>query len=303
MSLDRRGRLVVYPIAESWHAAPVRVLDADVSDAALGAALREALAARVDPGSARDAHGEELRRLGLSLGELDSGPSASVYPERKRLSLVGWDAKGFPTGEERTLAASVSDEELGAAVRGLLGGTPRIEGPVGSPFGYKVAWVAVRGSDPTAVADALGLERREAVSWEDGVERSSAGRRVFVSPRTGGWVFALCVDWGDAPPDLAALSERLETEVQYFATHRVVELHAWGRANAGGVERAVRVVGESGEQSASGEPTDAEHGLDLELVDEETVLDIAAAWSIDPRTLGVVQSEGETGTLGFLPKR
>jgi hypothetical protein len=304
LSLDRRGRVVVYPIAEIFHSTPIEVLEPDVPDEELGAAVRRALAAPpVDPDEARDAHRAELRRLGLKQSELDSSPGASVYPRRRRLEVVQWLAGGHPGAEQSTLSAKASDAELGATLRRLLatdGATT--EGPVGATFGYKTAWLAVRDAEPDAVVEALALENTEPVEWEDGVERAHA-RGVFVSPRTGGWVFALHQGWHDEPPDLAGLSRTLGTEVQHFATHRVVEAHAWTRAEAGRVTRAVRVVGETGEESELGERTHAEQGLELEDVDEETVLAIAGAWSIDPRTLGRVPSESETGIFGFLPRR
>jgi hypothetical protein len=37
--------------------------------------------------------------------------------------------------------------------------------------------------------------------------------------------------------------------------------------------------------------------------DEETVLEVAEAWSIDPRALDLVPSESETGLLGRRPSR
>ena len=304
LSLDRRGRVVVYPIAELFHSTPIEVLEDDVPDAELGAAVRRALAAPpVDPDEARNAHRAELQRLGLKQSELDSSPGASVYPRRKRLELVQWLPGGHAGDEQPTLSALASDAELGAAVRRLLGTDgPTTEGPVGATFGYKAAWLAVREAEPDSVVEALALERTEPIEWEDGVERAYSGG-VFVSPKTGGWVFAIHQRWHDEPPDLAALSRALGTEVQHFATHRVVEAHAWARAEEGRVTRAVRVVGESGEESEFGDRTDAEQGLELEDVDEETVLAIAGAWSIDPRTLGRVPSESETGVFGFLPRR
>ena len=321
MSFDRAGRLVVYPIAEIFHAVPVRVLDANVDDAALGAEVRGALEARVDPETALDEHRAELRKLGLTLSELDSSPSVSVSVERNRLELLGWRDDGRPAGDEPVRVYKASDEAIGRAVRELLrslgGATQLPEGPLGAPFGYKLAWLAIRASDPSAVVEALGLAATEPAEWETGVERAYDERVVFVSPRTGGWVFALHFGWADDPPDLGDLSDRLATDVQHFATHRVPELHVWQRAEGGRVTRAFRYVGESGEAASSGEPTEIERRLGFdwtigdegeapdvdEFPDEETVMQVAGEWSIDPRTLGSVASESATGVVGFLPGR
>jgi hypothetical protein len=62
-------------------------------------------------------------------------------------------------------------------------------------------------------------------------------------------------------------------------------------------------VGETGETSAQGEPTQIERELDLELPDEDSVMQVAGAWSIDPQTLDRVRTESDTGTFGRLRRR
>ncbi|GAA4589223.1 hypothetical protein GCM10023107_12100 [Actinoplanes octamycinicus] len=94
---------------------------------------------------------------------------------------------------------------------------------------------------------------------------------------------------------MVALSTALDTEVQYFATHRVTELHRWQRAVKGDLVRAFGYVGQTGEVTSwFGEPGPAEReaGLPGTLDDESTVLvaerdvfRVAGAWSIDPTTL------------------
>jgi hypothetical protein len=321
VALDRSGRYVVYPIAEIFHGSPVRIVDADAADGALGAAVRTALETVVDPETSLAAHREDLRTLGLTLGELDSSPKVSVHVKRRRVELEGWRADGRPAGADPQSIGVRSDEDLGANIRRLfesLGGANEVpDGPLGASFGYKLSWLAVRGSDSSGVSDALGLERTEPAEWEEGVARAYDGE-TFVSPRTGGWVFVLHVGWpDDRPPDVADLSKRLATEVQYFATHRVPELHTWTRAEAGHITRTLRYVGESGEATASGEPTEVERRLGFDWIvgdedelpelddvpDEDAVMQVAGAWSVDPQTLGGVSSESTTGFVGSLPGR
>jgi hypothetical protein len=91
------------------------------------------------------------------------------------------------------------------------------------------------------------------------------------------------------------LSAALHTEVQYFATHRVTELHRWQRAVDGALVRAFGYVGQTGEVTSwRGEPDPAEREAGLPavldpdttvLVGENDVLRVAGAWSIDPSTL------------------
>jgi hypothetical protein len=81
-------------------------------------------------------------------------------------------------------------------------------------------------------------------------------------------------------PDWAA---KLGTEVQFFATHRVTEAHSWARARPSGLERAYGYVGETGETVMDEGPRTAEElALDPDIPDEEDVMALAAAWSVDP---------------------
>lgn len=65
------------------------------------------------------------------------------------------------------------------------------------PFGFKVNWLALRTSDPSAVVDALELGEATPANWESGLAAVYSSKRddawVFVSPPVGGWVLA--VSW------------------------------------------------------------------------------------------------------------
>jgi hypothetical protein len=102
--------------------------------------------------------------------------------------------------------------------------------------------------------------------------------------------------------------------VQFFATHRVVEAHHWEHAKAGTLERRLRYVGERNEGEAIGQPTAVECALGLDwtieqpsappdeaaVPDEEAVMQVAAAWSIDPRELADTPTASDTGLAGHL---
>jgi hypothetical protein len=170
-------------------------------------------------------------------------------------------------------------------------------------FGGKQAWLAVRDGDPEKVLAALGLRDLGEVPWRDGVDVAYlTDDRVAVTPRlpgAGGTTWVLAVGrWLLRPStvlDVTELSGVLQTEVQFFATHRVTELHHWQRSVAGEPIRAFGYVGQTGEVTSwLGEPDAAELGaglpseLDEEttvLVSEPDVLKVAAAWSIDPTRL------------------
>jgi hypothetical protein len=179
-------------------------------------------------------------------------------------------------------------------------------------FGYKNAWVAVKDRRPEAVAEALSLRNVRRCDWDAGIRAAyqypSTGS-VFVTPQIDGWV--LCVGFplfGPAegrPPAFgrlaAELADKLQSEVQYFATHRIVEAHAWARARPGGLERAYLYVGESGETLLDdGSPTADEQATlkDLTEVREQHVMALAARWSVDPSSLGERNLEVGDGLLG-----
>ena len=168
-------------------------------------------------------------------------------------------------------------------------------------FGGKQAWLAVLGRSTAAVLEALGLRDLGTVGWRDGMDVAHlTDNRVAITPPLCGardtrWVLAVGRRFLASPVDLVALSARLSTEVQFFATHRVTELHRWQRAVRGELIRAFGYVGQTGEVTSwHGEPDAAERAtglpgkLDPEatvLVSEHDVLRVADAWSIDPTTL------------------
>ncbi|MDY3281817.1 hypothetical protein [Dysosmobacter sp.] len=164
------------------------------------------------------------------------------------------------------------------------------------PFGYKSGWAAIRCGDPRQVTVALGLRNVREASWSVGLEQAEQTGRVFVSPCLEGFVLVVglleVLEGADLPRWTAAFSE-----VQFFATHRVTEFHRWGRCRSGRLLRDYCYCGERGEVLRDvGEPTPEETALGFggfpavggetecqRFPNEEDVLDIAAAWGVDPR--------------------
>jgi hypothetical protein len=187
-------------------------------------------------------------------------------------------------------------------------------------FGPKSVWLAVASDQPGAVADALGLADRRAAGWSEAlglIQRHPPAESlpVFVSSPIRGWTLVVL------PPsfaeldvvDLGDLSRKLG-EVQKFATHRVVDSHRWERWVDGAALRRYWWVGESGEiRLDEGEPAAAEGRVarrsdlegdwdDLDFADENTVLDVAGEWSLDPSELPA-GSGATDGLLGYVSGR
>jgi hypothetical protein len=163
----------------------------------------------------------------------------------------------------------------------------------------------------------LGLKDLRPVPWQKGLDDAYDRGRWLLTPPVDGWVLAV---GGDLPSRLeragfldwlAGLSRTLGG-VDYYCTHRVVEVHAWARAEDGKLLRAFGYVGERGETLFDAGPlTPQEEPLRAERLrwidpltpgeeqgryewwpNEETVLALAAAWSVDPRELDERELDG-----------
>ena len=151
------------------------------------------------------------------------------------------------------------------------------DGPV--PFGYKSTWMALRCGDPEQVIAALRPRLRQSANWTTGlaaVEAQPEGR-VFVSPVLEGWVLAV-----GGP------------QAQLFVSHRTSNCFGWELYENGQCRRRYACL--DGQVESVGELTPQERALGFDrfptpenadtcetLPDEEDVLDIAAAWGVDPR--------------------
>lgn len=164
-----------------------------------------------------------------------------------------------------------------------LTGQPAPDTPVS--FGYKMVWFAVRTTDAHRVAAALGLRQPQPCNWKTGVDRAYAGEDVFITPPVDGWTMALGFPLSGEEAEIAVRLEALSrefAEAQYFGTHRVSEYHGWARSVNGKIIRHYAYVGDQGETLRNEGPAGE---IEPELPDEETVMQIAEAWSVNPISL------------------
>src|SRR5262249_8783890 len=124
---------------------------------------------------------------------------------------------------------------------------PATDGGMPQTFGYKFRWIVIDTTDSSAVVAALGLKDVRSATWDIDPYGHEG---VFVSPSVLGWTHVLGLYVEPHFPRFVALLEDLSRrfgEVQYFTTHRVVELHAWAKAIKGRIIRGYCWVGERGE--------------------------------------------------------
>lgn len=168
-------------------------------------------------------------------------------------------------------------------------------------FGPKQAWLAVRETPADLVITAMGLRDLGPLAWRAGIDLVYfTDDRLVLTPALPGvdgtrWTLVTGRWLLKEPIDITELSATLGTEVQSFASHRVVELHRWRRARHGELLRGFGYLGETGEVTEwYGEPDAAERAAHLpSTVDDETtvlvseadLMAVAAAWSLDPTTL------------------
>ena len=126
------------------------------------------------------------------------------------------------------------------------------------PFGYKMAWIAIRSRDTGAVAAALGLEATQPANWRTGIgsvyDDTLGQTHVFVSPPVNGWTFVVGLPLphpgrGRRSSTSACRCSRGSAtrfvEVQYYIAYPPVDLFAWIRIVDGKVVRAF-AIGDEG---------------------------------------------------------
>jgi hypothetical protein len=201
------------------------------------------------------------------------------------------------------------------------------------PFGYRMAWLAIRTRDAAGVAAALGLERAEPANWRTGIgsvyDRELGETRVYVTPPVNGWTFVVGMPLPHPvgggyvdkfTPLLADLGNRF-VEVQYYIAYPPIDLFAWARVIDGKIMRAF-AIGDEGVILSVGKTTKDERALGLKLFElrgvkgrkgdaggalllhptEEHVMRLAGRWGIDPVNIEAAPQGGPAiGLIGFAP--
>ena len=197
---------------------------------------------------------------------------------------------------------------------------------VPKPFGYKMAWLAVRTTDTAAVARVLGLKAGVASNWNSGIgtvyDDGLGASHVYLTPPVDGWTFvaglslphpvgAAFVD--KLTPMLLSLGSQFP-EVQYYFTYPLIDFFAWARVKDGRLSRAF-AVNDEGVVWNKGRITPEERALGLRLFElrgvrerqgdaggelvlyptEDHVLQIARGWGLDPTRIENLEATGGSG--------
>ncbi|MCL4767367.1 MAG: hypothetical protein KJZ80_14155 [Hyphomicrobiaceae bacterium] len=201
-----------------------------------------------------------------------------------------------------------------------------------SPFGFKMAWIAIRTRDTGRIIDVLGLVEPQPCNWRSGIGTVYDDRlgesHVFVSPPVNGWSFvvglALPYPVGRSfvdkcTPMLLDLGAEF-IEVQYFFTYPLIDFFAWARIIDGKLVRAF-AIGDEGIIWNKGKPSKDEKSLGLKLFElrgvrgrkgdaggelilyptEEHVMRLASRWSLDPVRIDAVAASAATGFIASAP--
>ena len=200
------------------------------------------------------------------------------------------------------------------------------------PFGYRMAWLAIRTRDTQRVIQELGLYTVQPANWNTGLgavyDAELGETHMFVSPPVNGWTFVvgqslpqpLGKTFTDkATPLLIELGGQF-IEVQYYFCSPEIDFLGWARVIDGKIVRAF-AIGDEGVLWNRGKPTREEQSLGLKLFEmrgvrgrrgdagaeivlyptEDHVMHLAGKWGIDPTRVDRVAVEPALGYVGLAP--
>jgi hypothetical protein len=189
-------------------------------------------------------------------------------------------------------------------------------------FDNPCRWLVIKSANVPAVQTALGLDNPIQCSWDEGFAKLSE-HDLFISPPVQGWILVV----GSGLPDpFDEIDEcykfvlRLSREfghVQFFAANRIVNHHAWVRAEGSRVIRAYAWAGETLWNQGGPSPAESDlnvhcfdygeepetftlSGQDTYTTNADKVMFLAARWSFDPTSVDEEMVSTAYGIAGDL---
>jgi len=113
------------------------------------------------------------------------------------------------------------------------------------PFGYKMAWIAVKTVDGEGLCNRLGLETGMPSNWNSGIgtvyDDGLCASYVYVTPPVEGWTFVVGLglphpvgpSFTDKLTPLLVSLSRHYSDVQYYFTYPLIDFFAWARVKDG----------------------------------------------------------------------
>lgn len=179
------------------------------------------------------------------------------------------------------------------------------------PFGVKMSWLVLKETDPKAVMNKLDCTNIKMCNWDSAFSCMHEMNQVFVTPCFDKYILVLNYDLPLENKELLQEIANKFEEVQFFSTHRVVDLSCWVKFINGKLVRSFYYVGDQGEiYWNEGVLTKEEQEIGLSLLSfeleeydekiiypsEDVVNELAAKWSVDP----FLNKYQETKSTGFL---
>ena len=203
-----------------------------------------------------------------------------------------------------------------------------------TPFGYRMAWLAIRTRDTAKVADVMGLQMLQRANWRTGVgtvyDQRLGETHIYISPPVNGWTFVIGLSLPQplgrgfvdkSTPLLLDLAAGFP-EAQYYLSHAPIDFYAWARVADGKLVRAF-AIGDEGVIWNKGKASKEERGLGLKLFDvkgmktrksdigppmpvyptEAHVMHLAGCWSLDPTSIAATAVDASLGVVCATPAR
>ena len=192
------------------------------------------------------------------------------------------------------------------------------------PFGYKTFWCAIKTIDTDKVLNTLNIRKKKKCNWNEGMKKAYDGG-IFILPPINGWI--IIHGWGLPIPSsskendsavklINSLSSKFE-KAHLFGSFRGTGAVLWMSSEMGELKRMYYIDDGNGVQY--GEPTKIEKQWDLidfnhpdienddyfdskDIPDEDDVLDVAEAWSINPMNIDRYENIDDFGYTGVLKR-
>jgi hypothetical protein len=190
-------------------------------------------------------------------------------------------------------------------------------------FRRPTCWLAIKSRNLLAVQAALGLQHVKPCSWLEGL---TGDEKLFIAPPVKGWILVMGAGLPEPGDDVdvcfrfvMGLSRKLG-QVQFFSASRVLQHHAWVRAEGGKVVRAYAWAGKTLWQQGACTAAEKELGLkcfdygelpvrvsfnepDCLSLNVDKVPLLAARWSLDPARIDARFLQTECGIAGDPSRR